>query len=595
MDRKGIIAVVLCGIVLIAYFPLMSKFSPKKPIQEELANEGTEQIAVQNEFEGLTPERADDLYSRDDNNISSSSDFEEPAQQEASAQQEISAKQEVPDEQALELHDYIVIQNENIRSIWTNDGAALKSVTLKHYKNGTKVDLMELIQPTIDTFLPLSISKLKVIRDENVQEVSLANRRFEVVDKTDNQVSFQTTFKNGLQVIKKITLAPDGYHVNMDITFRNKSDRNITYEYQLTAAAGVVYEGDDKIDMMSVVGIDKGNGKYKLVKTHLKNLPESNQSLGISWVGNVNKYFAAILIPKSNSWVHSVNSRPLVTDGEVIKDFMTTIRTNSVVLRPQNEIKNEYTYFLGPKRKELLTKYNLNHLLGFGMFAPISNMLLKVLNGFYKVIPNYGLAILFMTLLVKLMLFPLSRKSQMSMFKMQALQPKIEELKKKYKTDKQSMAKAQMQLFKKHGANPLGGCLPMVLQLPVFFALFRTLQNAFEMRQAPFVGWISDLSLPDTLITLPFTIPLLGNMLNILPIIMTGASFIQMRLNPKTPSADPQAKMQQKMMSFMPLMFCFILYKMPSGLTLYWTTSTMLGICENLFIRKTLKKLKHKI
>jgi len=130
------------------------------------------------------------------------------------------------------------------------------------------------------------------------------------------------------------------------------------------------------------------------------------------------------------------------------------------------------------------------------------------------------------------------------------------------------------------------------LQIPVFFALFRTLQLSFEMRQAPFLFWINDLSMPDTFMYLPFTIPFLGNTLNILPIIMTGASFAQMKLTPKSPATDPQAQAQQKMMSLMPIMFAFILYKMPSGLTLYWTTSTLFSIVESVFIRKSIKKIK---
>jgi YidC/Oxa1 family membrane protein insertase len=138
----------------------------------------------------------------------------------------------------------------------------------------------------------------------------------------------------------------------------------------------------------------------------------------------------------------------------------------------------------------------------------------------------------------------------------------------------------------------MSGCLPMVLQIPVFFALFRTLQLSFEMRQAHFVSWIVDLSRPDTLLTLSFSIPFLGNALNILPLIMTGASVAQMKLTPKAPAADPQAQAQQKMMSFMPIMFAFILYRMPSGLTVYWTVSTILSIIEGIVIRRGLKKVR---
>jgi len=180
----------------------------------------------------------------------------------------------------------------------------------------------------------------------------------------------------------------------------------------------------------------------------------------------------------------------------------------------------------------------------------------------------------------------------MSMVRMQQLQPLIAQLKVKHKGDKQKVGQEQMKLFKEHGVNPMSGCFPIMLQMPVFFALFRTLQSSFEMRQAPFVAWISDLSAPDQLFQLPFTIPVLGEWFNILPILMGIASFVQMKLTPKTSSGDdPQAKMQQRMMQMMPLIFPVMLYNFASGLALYWTTSTIISIGEQIIIRRSVKKL----
>lgn len=584
MDKKGIIALVLCAIILMVYFPIiLPKISPPPPQkQETVEREEIGRETGRDIPEGVATGK-EDGFSRD-------------FQPEIAA--ETSQIEQTEDAQ-IPLQDHIILQNENIISTWTNEGAALKSVILKNYKDHTKTRDMELIRPVTDDYLPLSITKIRFPDKDGIEDISLVNRRFMVIENTKNMASFQTTLKNGLQITKNISIDPDEYHVNMELILKNKSDQNLTCEYQITAASGIVYEGDDKIDMGTVVGIDRGNGNgnYKLIKTGLKDLPERNESVGISWTGSVNKYFAVILKPVLNNWIYSTDSsrmglQSISAREAVTDDFMVNMQTKPVDIPSHNEVKHNYMVFLGPKLEQLLEKHGLESLLGFGMFKSISKILLKILNGFYELIPNYGVSILFLTLLVKLMLFPLTRKSQISMFKMQGLQPKIEQLKVKYKNDKQRMAKAQMELFKQQGANPLGGCLPMVLQMPIFFALFRTLQLSFEMRQAPFVLWINDLSMPDTLITLPFTIPVMGNMLNILPLIMTAASFVQMKLNPKTPSVDPQAKMQQKMMSFMPLMFCFILYKMPSGLTLYWTTSTLFSIGENLFIRKSLQKLK---
>lgn len=579
MDKKTIIAFILCGIILLVYFPIiLPKLSPPPPPSSEKKETIEEaERPKKEESEGASPKLEKTVPFEGYEEVSTS----------------ISPYQEEAEKEGIELQDHIVIQNENIVTVWTNEGGALKSVTLKEYKNTEKTGSMELLNSMANTLPPLSITKVKFSSLEDSREISLTDRRFRVVGNTIDKVSFQTVLENGIQITKNVYLAPEEYMANIEIIFRNKSNREITAEYQLVASSRMIYEGDANIDMGAVIGIDKGNGNYKLIKTNIKNLPDRNESVGISWLGSVNKYFAIVLKPASSKWISSSISEP-ISNGEnrISEDFWVSVQTVPFKIMPQDEELHGYGLFLGPKLEKLLEKYELSSLLGFGTFESISKILLNILNGFYKIAPNYGVAILLLTILVKLMLFPLTRKSQTSMFKMQKLQPMIEQLKVKYKNDKQRMAKAQMELFKKHGANPLSGCLPMLLQLPVFFALFRTLQLSFEMRQAPFIFWINDLSMPDTLLFLPFSIPFLGNMLNILPIIMTVASFLQMKLSPKSPSVDPQTRMQQKMMSFMPFLFCFILYRMPSGLTLYWTTSTLLSIGETMFIRKSLKKLK---
>ncbi len=575
MDKKGIIALVICAIILMVYFPyIMPMISPPAPEQKSSEVEKNEPGNISTPITNNAPLSNTNITAAESGNENKSEDLGQ-----------------------IPLQDHIVLQNENIISVWTNEGASLKSVTLKNYKDSTKTKEMELFHSVLRDYYPLSITKLKLGQNGISEEVSLANRNFRVIGNSKNKVSFKTEFQNGFQITKNIAINPEDNHVSMEVIFANKSNQEITCEYQINAASGIVYEGEAKMDMQAVVGIDKANGNYKLIKTLTKDLPERNESVGISWAGAVNKYFAAVLKPISNDIIYSVDSNAINSgsNNEEAKeevDFVVNVKTKPVSILPNSEQKHSYVFYLGPKIEKLLGEHNLESLLGFGMFKAISKILLKILNGFYTLIPNYGVSILLLTLLVKLMLSPLTRKSQMSMFRMQGLQPEVEKLKIKYKNDKQRLAKEQMELFKKNGANPLGGCLPMILQLPIFFALFRTLQLSFEMRQAPFMLWIGDLSMPDTLFVLPFSIPFLGSNLNILPLIMTVASFFQMKLNPKTPSADPQARMQQKMMSFMPLMFAFILYKMPSGLTLYWTVSTLFSIGENLVIRKSIQKLK---
>ncbi len=405
--------------------------------------------------------------------------------------------------------------------------------------------------------------------------------------------------EEGLSLVKTFSLLPGRYDVSMDVRIENNTETEISLSYNIIASSMIAHEGIPSSDMAAVVARDMGNKSIKLVQIATKKFPTVEESTRIVWAGAINKFFAAILKPTSNDLVASVNAQAFDAQGVLsnekadLGDFMVTIQTQKLRLPSHGVANHNYIYYTGPKKEEYLKQYDtLGALLSYGWFHIISKALLAFLNTVHHAIPNYGISIIILTIVIKAVLFPLTRKSQMSMFRMQQLQPLVSQLKEKYKHDKQKLGKEQVLLFKKYGVNPMGGCLPMFLQLPVFFALFRTLQISFEMRQAPFCLWITDLSRPDTLLHFSFSLPLLGNALNILPLIMTAASYAQTRVTPKAPAADPQAQAQQKMMSFMPVMFAFILYSMPSGLTIYWTTSTLLSILETLLIRKTLKKVR---
>lgn len=212
---------------------------------------------------------------------------------------------------------------------------------------------------------------------------------------------------------------------------------------------------------------------------------------------------------------------------------------------------------------------NLHLAVDFGILGIIAVPILRGLQFFYKYIPNYGIAIILLTLIIRLITFPLQWKSFKSMKKMQKIQPEITKLKEKYKDEPQKMQQETMALFKKAGANPLGGCLPMVAQMPIFFAFYKVLYAAVELVEAPFLGWINDLSVKD-----PYFV---------LPILMTVVMFLQQKLNPSV-STDPT---QTKVLMFMPLIFGFIMKDLPAGLVLYICVSTVFGIIQQLFVYKT--------
>ena len=238
-------------------------------------------------------------------------------------------------------------------------------------------------------------------------------------------------------------------------------------------------------------------------------------------------------------------------------------------LEPANRYEG---YFIFTKKKydELVAlEDNLHLSVDFGIFGILAVPILRGLQFFYRYVENYGIAIIILTLIIRLLTFPLQYKSFKSMKKMQQLQPEMAKLKEKYKDDPKRMQQETMELFKKGGANPLGGCLPMLLQMPIFFAFYQVLNNAVELVGAPFYLWIVDLSVKD-----PYYV---------LPVLMTITMFVQTRMNPGT-TTDPT---QQKIMYLMPLIFGFIMKDLPAGLNLYITVSFVFGIAQQLLVYKT--------
>jgi YidC/Oxa1 family membrane protein insertase len=262
-----------------------------------------------------------------------------------------------------------------------------------------------------------------------------------------------------------------------------------------------------------------------------------------------------------------------------------------------SSVTHSYLLYCGPKDKDPLAAFDASGfstgfpaLLDYGKYLDwFVRLLLRLLRLFHAALPNWGMAIILLTVLVRICLHPLTARSQASMAKMQKLQPEIKKLQEKYKNDKQKLGAEQMKLMKEGGANPLGGCLPMLIQLPVFFALYRAINVSIELRQAPFFWWITDLARPDRLFTMgSLVLPVIHNELNLLPLLMLVAMVIQQKTSPA--AATPEAQQQQKLMAFiMPIFIGVLLYRVASGLNLYIFTSTALGALEQWIIRRRIE------
>jgi YidC/Oxa1 family membrane protein insertase len=311
------------------------------------------------------------------------------------------------------------------------------------------------------------------------------------------------------------------------------------------------------------------------------------------WLGITDKYWAAALIPDQQAKFTATFSVDQKRAASETDKFETRFETAPVTLAPGAKAESASMLYAGAKRVTLIETYEekygikkFNLMIDWGWFYFITKPLFHVMEAINKVLGNFGLTIIAVTLLVKLLFFPLANKSYESMAKMKKLQPQMEELKVRFKDDKERQSKELMALYQKEKINPLAGCLPVLLQIPVFFGLYKVLYGTIDMRHAPFFGWIKDLSAPDPTSLfnlfglLPYTVPeflLIG----VWPLIMGVTMWLQMQMNP--PQPDP---VQQQVFAWMPVMFTFMLGTFPAGLVIYWAVNNLLSMGQQAYIMK---------
>jgi YidC/Oxa1 family membrane protein insertase len=304
-------------------------------------------------------------------------------------------------------------------------------------------------------------------------------------------------------------------------------------------------------------------------------------SSGVQWAGLDLRYFAGLVVPNEPE-ATGVEFLPLESGKVAVASLSTRVPR----LAPGERFSHDYLIFFGPKEPALLKKLghglSLSISQGWSWVAPLTSFFGWALQAVHRVIPNYGLAIIFLTVLVRLATWPIVARQMKSSERMRELMPQIKELQEKYKDDRQKQSEATFKLYRETGVNPLGGCLPMILQLPVFIGLFYALQSSIDLRHAPFVFWINDLSAPATLFTLPGT----DWPVRILPILMAASMFGQQKMMPQTGMDPAQARM---MLIMMPGMMLLISYTFPSGLVLYWLVSNLLGIGHQLWVRRKMQ------
>ena len=322
----------------------------------------------------------------------------------------------------------------------------------------------------------------------------------------------------------------------------------------------------------------------------------SSDSMG--WAGVVGKYFAFLLIPETQNVVTLTEA--VQTTGETIPQKNTIYMSRAA--SGESKTTDVYSFYCGPQLSSTLgiydnakdnifglSNHHLKKALDVSWLSWLEKILKVLLEVFYFLIPNYGVAIILLTILTKALLIPLSKKGTESTAKMSALQPKLQELQTKYKDDPEALNNAMAKLYKEEGINPMGSCWPMLIQFPIFIGLYGLLNKDFSLRGAMFIpGWITDLSIPETIFTLPFNIPFLGAQIHLLPILYTASMIFSMKITQSATSGQAAGSkgMTWFMTYGMSIMFFFILYNAPSGLLVYWTMSNLLAILQQVYTNK---------
>lgn len=508
MDRNVLIAIILSIAILIGYQFYTMQTAPPPPKKEETALKETAQ---------------------------------DPA---AKPQPQINIP--IIDKDIKGMEKDIMVENDLYSAVFTSKGGTIKSIAFKNYtdKNGKQITLRG------DNIIP----PLALGSDENFQLGNLIFKTKGSDIKLGHSLPTASLIfefvSSEVTIIRTYTFTYDDY------SFSLKDDVKGLNSYWITIGKDFgIFEKEDSVHYGPVLLKDADRKEF-VAEDLAKKGPES-YTQGLKWIAQEDKYFFSSIVPKSPI----VESKVWNTNG------------NTLIALKMPEGSNNYLIYAGPKEYDRLEKYGagLEHIVDFGIFSILAIPLLWLMKLFYGVFHNYGVAIICLTFITRIPFIPIINKGMTSMKKVQDIQPRMTEIREKYKKDPKRMNQELMSLYKKNKVNPFGGCLPILLQIPVFFALFKILSISIEIRGAPFILWITDLSVKD-----PYYI---------MPIIMGATMVLQQKMTPST--MDPK---QQKLMMLMPVVFTFLFLTFASGLVLYWLINNILGIAQQFYMNKKAAK-----
>ena len=537
MEKKLLLAIVLSFVVL---FVWQAVFVKKTPPLEQAPENVTE--PVQQPAQRILPEQKP-----------------VPIETPAPEQMDFNATAETREQQ-------VVIETSLFKAVWSNKGAVLKSWRLKEHldEEGEPLELISGRSAAIDRF-PFILSTDDPAFDILINSAlfSASNSELRLHDGQSGEIRFEYSQEDGTRVEKLFTFTDGSYLIDIQINAWKNGTR---IDPRLIWGPGI---GNPSLtSQKNRFGITGGMALSSAGRvTHLderKYNPETSAFNFVSWAAYVDQYFAAMFF-----------TSPQNSSAIMIKEEFETVPFFFL------SVNHAQKAYIGPKEFDRLAALggDAKEVVRFGLFGMISEILFRAMKAVYKTIPNWGLCIIIITFFVKIIFFPLTYKSMQSMSKMQELQPKIKAIKAKYKKAKQDtdqrrkMNEETMKIYKEHKVNPAGGCLPMLIQMPIFWGFFRLLMVSIEFRHAPFLLWITDLSIKD-----PYYVT---------PILMGITQYLSQKMTPT--SADPS---QQKMMLIMPVVMTIFFMNFSSGLVLYWLTNNVLQIGQQYIMNRIQKNKK---
>lgn len=490
----------------------------------------------------------------------------------------------VPTPAASEPSREFVIERPLYRAVFTTSGAALSEWVLSAYDDASRpgdpkvaITMAPPGQASLTTpFLSLGAGDLSRV-SYAASEVSA------------DHLVFRTTV-GGIAIRKTYRFDADGYGARLSIEVANQSDRPVSPDFRVQWPArlgsgadftefGLAAYADDELvpfaiaPLPSMLGFGGGGAE--------QSWPEEGKPgpVQVDWAGAQTRYFVAALLPDNPS-----DARAEMTPVEVEREARLDIYFEPVALPPGASLVREYRLYLGPKEPERLDAMgsHLDEAIQLGWAPFLTRFFTSLLTTTYRAIPNYGVAILVLTLIIRIVLAPLMVGQMRSMKRMSELAPKIKAVQERFPDDREKQQEAMMAVYRDNGLSPFsmfGGCVPMLLQLPVFVGFYSALNGSIQLRQQPFVGWIQDLSQPESL----FVIPGLDLHVRVLPLLLGASMVLQQKLTPMQTMDPAQARMMQIVM---PVMFTLMFYQFASGLGLYWLMSTLLGIAQQALMNR---------